>query len=409
MKFTSTLLSLAIAFSLALSGCSKKESSDDDDDDRKGKKEKREKKKGKKGEKGDEDEPEAKGSAAPVEAKAAKGLAAADNDPALAAWGKEVAGCKEFNTNCPAYTQKNTISKGDDASKAKARATMFNWMEEPSNTVVRHAGAHVLWSEWLINDAVTTDTKLLERTVAALKAEPGYGKENSNKYAAGQMANVLAKFSKSAPNRPAVAAFIGDKAYPFVSARVEAVRLLPDDAFNDSTIFATVQRVAEDTSEPSEMTGAIVSGLRDARDGNRTWAKTFLRKQSASTEASRASSAAQSLAPYGEGSDADALFAAIDARSSEFGFVGGACLAAREYMRRTDVSFDKAKAVKSLAKIVRDEKAGSVARLWALEGVYEARDPQTVALGTLLSGVKEESIAKQAKEIVEKYKKNPKK
>jgi hypothetical protein len=408
MKLTSTLLSIAIALSLALSGCSKKESSDDDDD-RKGKKEKREKKKGKKGDKDDEDEPEAKGSAAPVEAKTSKGLAAADNDPALAAWGKEVAGCKEFNTSCSAYTQKNAISKGDDASKAKARTTMFNWMEEPSNAIVRHAGAHVLWSEWLINDAVTTDTKLFERTVAALKAEPGYGKENSNKYAATQMANVLAKFSKSAPNRPAIANFIGDKSYPFVGARVEALRLLPDEAFNDATVFATIQRIGEDTSEPSEMSGAIVSGLRDARDGNRAWAKTYLRKQFASTEASRASSAAQSLAPYGEGSDADALFAAIETRSSEFGFVGGACLAAREYMRRTDVSFDKAKAVKSLAKIVRDEKAGSVARLWALEGVYEARDPQTVALGTLLSGVKEESIAKQAKEIVEKYKKNPKK
>ncbi len=409
MKLTTKLLSIAIALSLALTGCSKKES--DDDDDRKEKKSKREKKskKDKKGDDGDDDAPEAKGSAAPVEAKPVKGLAAADNDPALAAWGAEVAACKEFNTNCSGYSKKDAISKSDDASKAKARVTMFNWMEEPSNVIVREAGAHVLWSEWLINDAITTDAKLFERTLAALKAEPGYGKENTNRYAANDMANVLSKFAKAAPNRGAIAAFITDASYPFASARVEAIRLLTDDTLNDPTLFAAVKTVAERPTEASEVSGAIVSRLRDAQGANRDWAKGYLRGQAASTNAGRASSAVQSLAVFGETSDADALFASLETRASDPGYPGGACLAAREYMRRSDVKFDMAKAIKNLAKLVRDEKAGSVVRLWALEAVFEARDPQTVALGTLLSGVKEESIAKRAKDIVAQYKAKPKK
>ncbi len=349
----------------------------------------------------------------PVEpaATGAKGLAAKDNDPQYAGLAQEFKGCKEINTNCAAYAKKDEIGKiaQDPAMAAKARATFLNWMEEPSAWQVRNAGAHILWTQSLIDDASVADPKLADRVLAALKAEPGFGTETDNGYTAAQIADVLVRFAKVPANRPPIAAFIADANYKLPAGRAELIRLLDPEAYNDPKVFEALRAVAENAADAKDVRQSVRDSLAKATGANLNWGKTWLKAQSESADDAWAGPSVRILAQLGGEAEYKDLLASIDKRGDADGYLYYATWALGDFLRRKDVTVDKAAGAKVAAKVATNAKLGYMARDNAIDAVLVSGDPSFTPLAAKLAKDKEPNVAKHAAEALEQAKKDAKK
>ncbi len=341
---------------------------------------------------------------------AVKGLAAPDTDPQYAALANELKACKEINTNCPAYAKKDDIGKNasDAAAKAKARATFFNWMEEPSSWQLRNAGAHILWTQSLIDDAAAKDETLLKRVLAALQAEPGYGVASDNRYTAGQMADVLVRFVPTPAHRAAIAAFIADTSYKFASARGEVIRLLDAESFNEPAIFPKLKAIAESDGEDKDVRATVRDSLRKAKGDNLAWAKGWLKTQAASSDAKWAGPSTRMLAALGDADDFKELLASLEKRSED-DYLYYATWALADFLGRSDVTVDKAASAKAAEKIANDTKLRAMTRNNALDAIEASGEASFSAVATKLSQDKDASVAKHASDALERHKNAKKK
>ncbi len=324
------------------------------------------------------------------------GIAAAENDPQYAPLAEEFRTCKEININCPAYAKRESIGKTGD--KDKARVTFMNWLDEPSAWQIRNAGAHILWTQYLIDDKSGADEALGKRVLAAIRKEPSLGKDVNNKYTAVQMGDVLARFSKAPGMRTAIAEFIGDKSYAFPDARGEVIRLLPEDALSDNAIFAVLKTIAEDKSEAMDVRRYVRDALPRVTGANVPWISQWLSSQINDPDGRWAGDCAYALARMGTPETYTALLDALKKRGDDKAFLYGALWALRDYFKKANLAIDKKPGIALSTDIANNAKLDATARGMALDALLASGDPSFKAVATKLSKDKDATVAKRAED-----------
>ncbi len=346
----------------------------------------------------------------PAVSAAGRGLSAAENDPQYAALAAGFKACKEINTNCATYAKKDDVGKNATTpeARAKARATFLNWIEEPGSWQIRNAGAHVLWTQYLVDDAAAADSAATERVAAALKAEPKYGKESENKYTAVQIADVLVRYAKNATGRVAVTAFIADKTYAFPAARAELIRLMDGAVLNEAKVFATLKAVAEDKSDDATVREAVRDSLARASGENLAWAQKWLSQQATEADAVWAGNSARTLAQIGTAETYAALVAELGKRidNKDYSYYGGWAL--QQYLRRTDLTLDKKPGVKVATAIANNGKFDVMTRAVGLEALLASGDASFKPLATKFSKGPDKDLAKRAGDLLKRQEESEK-
>jgi hypothetical protein len=106
------------------------------------------------------------------------------------------------------------------------------------------------------------------------------------------------------------------------------------------------------------------------------------------------------LAAIGDASDYDTLLAALGKRSDE-NYLYYATWALGDWLRRSDVTVDKAAGAKVATQIANNDKLGSMPRNNALDAVKASGDASFKALAAKLSKDKDGSVASHAKQVLE--------